>query len=120
MFLSIRKLDHELHFLKINNRVETMTLDLSNLNSTSSSRAHLPITLTVSDLASILLILSCDMYFLDRIRTTRVNLGPASRVPMTSERIECRCENEKREWRSDDLAVIMTGAGINCRKGNEN
>ena len=36
--------------LQINNRVETMTLNLSNLNSSSSSMmSHLPITLTVSD-----------------------------------------------------------------------
>lgn len=35
--------------LKVNNRVETMTLDLSNLNSTSSSRANLPITFTDSN-----------------------------------------------------------------------
>ena len=61
-----------------------MTIDLSNLNSTTSSMmSQLPIALSVSALT----ILQDLETFLYRIQTTRVILGPGSRVLMTSERI---------------------------------
>ena len=76
-----------------------MTLDLSNLNSTSSSAmSHVPVTLTVSDFTTKLTL----SYFFYRIQS--VSLGPGSRVLMTS---GSRYESERRELRSDDCVVIM-------------
>ena len=95
-----------------------MTIDLSNLNSTTSSMmSQLPIALSVSH--SHHLDDNIDT-FLYRIQTTRVNLGPDSRVLMTSERIGSSLTQCERVSRSDDRVLINTGSRIKCRRGNEN
>ena len=94
-----------------------MTIDLSNLNSTTSSMmSQLPIALSVSYPHH----LDDVVTFLVRIQTTRVNLGPDSRVLMTSERIGSSLTRCERVSRSDDRVLINNGVRIKSRRGNEN